>query len=136
MTGTVQLDGNGFGIYRWNGSGWDQIDGTAQMINVDRFGQPWIVTSWGPGTGDIYRRFGNSWILIPPNGTTFDMGIGGGDAVWRVVYTPAKGENSLERWTGSGWARTEGAGNRVSVDQLGRAWHVNGRGEVFYWTCA
>ncbi|WP_422774410.1 hypothetical protein ACN28C_17020 [Plantactinospora sp. WMMC1484] len=24
VTGTVQIDGYGFGIYRWNGSGWDQ----------------------------------------------------------------------------------------------------------------
>ncbi|MFC0112182.1 hypothetical protein [Kibdelosporangium aridum] len=134
VTGNVQLNGDGFGIYRWNGSGWDQIDGAAAMINVDRFGQPWVATFW-PGS-NIYRRFGNSWIMLPPNGATVDMGIGGGDAVWRTVYTPARGQDSLERWNGSGWTRVEGLGSRVTVDHTGRAWHVNGFGQVFYWTCA
>lgn len=35
----------GYGIYHWNGSGWDKIDGCASHVTVDPSGNPWV-TNW------------------------------------------------------------------------------------------
>jgi hypothetical protein len=48
-TGSV---GGSYGIWRWNGYGWNAFDGGAVAISVDPKGIPWVVNS----EGSIFRR--------------------------------------------------------------------------------
>jgi len=49
--GTNPVPG-GYGIYRWNGTGWDPVPGGAVRIAVDRTGAAWVVNDGGT----IFRR--------------------------------------------------------------------------------
>lgn len=42
----------GFGIYKWNASGWIKVLGGGTNITVDNKGNPWIVNS----NGNIYHK--------------------------------------------------------------------------------
>lgn len=39
--------GEGRGIYRWNGSGWSNIEGAAVRVSVDPAGRPWVTNAQG-----------------------------------------------------------------------------------------
>jgi tectonin-like protein len=58
-----------YGIYHWNGSGWDQIDGGGVRIAVGSDGQPWVVNS----NGSIYHRVNGAWQTLP--GAANDIGV-------------------------------------------------------------
>jgi hypothetical protein len=47
----------GFGVFRWTGSNWTQIDGGAIRIAVTPAGAPWVVND----LGDVYSREGQIW---------------------------------------------------------------------------
>ena len=49
--------GGGYGIYRWNGTGWTLVPGGAMSIAVDPAGNPWIVNS----AHQIFHWNGNGW---------------------------------------------------------------------------
>ena len=50
--GSIWITGTNHGVYRWNGSNWDMIDGSATLIAVDPQGRPWVATD----DGGIYQR--------------------------------------------------------------------------------
>jgi hypothetical protein len=95
IIGTTPVAG-GYGIYKFNGSGWTQIDGGATRIAVDNTGNPWVINS----EGTIFRRINNAWTTIAgPNGATpLDIAISNSGEVWIVTDT-----GTVSRWTGSGW---------------------------------
>src|SRR5262245_23189389 len=68
-TGPVGMGGD-FGIFHWNGSGWDAIDGGGVRIDVDPSGNPWVVNS----KGEIWQRLPTGWKQLP--GLARDIGIG------------------------------------------------------------
>ena len=47
----------GFGVFRWNGSGWTQIDGGELRIAVSPAGNPWVAND----LGDVYARTAQGW---------------------------------------------------------------------------
>lgn len=95
IIGTNAVPG-GYGIYKFNGSSWMQIDGGATRIAVDNSGNPWIINS----VGTIFRRTNDAWTEIPGMRDTFaaDIAVAGNGNVW-VVTTGGL----VSRWTGSGW---------------------------------
>ncbi|WP_010097192.1 hypothetical protein [Burkholderia ubonensis] len=70
--------GGGYGIYRWNGSNWDSVDGGAVRIAVGFDGSVWVTGTNKVGGGfGIYRWNGTGWdnvsggavnISVSPNG--------------------------------------------------------------------
>lgn len=116
------------GIFRWNGSGWNEVGGAAVRIAVDPQGRPWVVNAGG----NIFRRNlnNNSWDLLP--GSASDIGIGDDGSAWIIgtnAYPP--GGNGIFRWSGSEWREVGGAAVHVAVDPQGRAWVVNSGGAIF-----
>jgi hypothetical protein len=95
IIGTTPVAG-GYGIYKFNGAGWSQIDGGATRIAVDNTGNPWIVNE----DGMVFRRINNAWTPIPgPNGANpLDIAISNSGEVWIVTDS-----GTVSRWTGSGW---------------------------------
>jgi len=96
IIGTNSVPG-GYGIYRYNGSGWTPVDGGGVRVAVDNAGDPWIVNS----SGSIFRRNGNAWTEIPGMKDTLaaDIAITAGGDVW-VVTTGGL----VTRRTASGWS--------------------------------
>lgn len=86
----------GYGIYKFDGSSWTQIEGGATRIAVDNSGNPWIINA----DGTIFRRTGDAWTVIAgPNGATaLDIAISNSGEVWI-----ASDNGMVSRWTGSGW---------------------------------
>ncbi|MBK8151156.1 MAG: hypothetical protein IPK58_23860 [Acidobacteria bacterium] len=95
IIGTNSVPG-GYGIYRFNGSGWTPIDGGAVRIAVDSAGNPWIVNS----TGAVFSRNGGSWTEIPGmrDAPAADIAVAANGDVWVTTTT-----GLVARWTGSGW---------------------------------
>lgn len=112
------------GIHKWNGTGWDQIDGAAVSIAVDQKGNPWVIN----GNGSIFRRQGNAWVVLP--GTGKDIAIGGGE-VYIVGTNPVQGGFGIYRWS-------EATGKFTDVELAhsggGTSVAVNAKGEVFVTT--
>lgn len=93
--GTNSVPG-GYGIYKFNGSSWTQIDGGATRIAVDQTGNPWIINA----DGTIFRRTNDAWTQISGMRDTFaaDIAVAGNGNVWVVTTS-----GLVSRWTGSGW---------------------------------
>jgi hypothetical protein len=70
-----------------------------------------------------------SWRRMP--GGAYDVGVGASGAAWVIGSDPAYGGYGIYRWTGSGWARSNGAGVRIAVDPAGVPWVVNVYGSIY-----
>lgn len=124
VTGTTRED-NGYTIYRWNHGNWQRVDGSAVAISVDSNGQPWVVNQ----QGDIFYR-DSSWHKLP--GSARDIGVGGRDnSVWVIGSERTSGGYQIFHWNGAGWDKVDGGGVRIAVDNHGKPWVVNDRGEIF-----
>lgn len=114
--------GNGYQVYRWNGSGWDGSDGGAYRIAVDPNGVPWVRDL----SGNIYRKGDNNpfisgtWQVLP--GQARDIGIGANEAVWRVGLNALGDGWQVSRWNGSDWDPSDGGAASVSVTPSGIPW--------------
>lgn len=125
IIGTTPVPG-GYGIYKFNGSGWTQIDGGGSRIAVDPSGNPWIVNA----EGAIFHYSGGQWAAIPAfdNTPAADIAVARNGDVWVATTRGLVG-----RWNGSSWSigRAMNA-NRVvalpgtdtiqAVDASGRRW--------------
>ena len=60
VIGTNAVAG-GFGVSRWNGSGWDPLPGGAVRIAVDPHGHPWIANA----LNQIFFFTAGNWQLEP-----------------------------------------------------------------------
>lgn len=115
----------GFGIYRWNGSGWQGIDGGAVDIAVAPNGQPWVVNN----QGYIFRRVNGAWQVMP--GRARDIDIGRDGSVWIIGTNTVPGGYGIYRWNGSGWQPIDGGAVRIAVNPNGQPWVVNNQGYIF-----
>ena len=115
----------GYGIHRWNGSGWDEVGGAAVRIDVDPTGNPWVVND----SGTIFKRVDNNWEQLP--GSAKDIGIGADGSVWIIGTNSYIGGYGIHRWNGSGWDEVGGAAVRIDVDPTGTPWVVNDSGAIF-----
>ncbi len=115
MIGTNPVPG-GFGIFHWNGSDWDSVDGGAVCIAVYTKDEPWVVDK----AGSILFRSTNGkggWQQVP--GFATDIGVGSDDSsIWVIGTGPAGNEIDTE-------------GNRISVAPDGLPWVVNNAGKIF-----
>jgi peptidoglycan hydrolase-like protein with peptidoglycan-binding domain len=119
-----------FGIYKFNGSGWDAADGGAVRIAVDPSGAPWIVNSQGV----IFQRtsnspFSGSWTQQP--GLAKDIGIGFDGSVWVIGTNPIGFNFGIYKWNGSNWDGSDGSAVRIAVGPEGFPWIVNSQGQIF-----
>jgi hypothetical protein len=127
--GSVWVIGNdeqpgGFGIWRWNGSDWDGIDGAAVRIAVGPDGQPWVVNA----SGDIFQRAGGAW--LPRPGAAQDIGVGANGAVWVIGTNEVPGGFGIWQWNGTDWVAIDGGGVRISVGPDGQPWIVNANEQI------
>jgi peptidoglycan hydrolase-like protein with peptidoglycan-binding domain len=154
--GTNSRGGGNFGIFRWNGSAWEEAPGTAVRITVDSAGKPWVVNA----AGQIYRRTANSvtsgvWEELP--GRARDIGIGNGNYPWIVSTTPVGADFEVRVWneqpclnTGGvpgcgpagdaellsapgafGWRTVPAvAGRAIAVGPDGQPWVINASGSI------
>jgi hypothetical protein len=101
----------------------------SKRLAVGPNGDPWAINS----AGQIYRREGGDWHLVP--GEASDIAIGADGTVWIVgtVAAPAGGGYRLFRWNGSGWdAESLGRGAlRVAVDRAGSPWIVDDASRIW-----
>jgi hypothetical protein len=121
----TNVEYGGFGIHKWNGTGWSAIDGGAMRIAVDRNGNPWVVNS----LGNIFRREGGTWIQTL--GAAKDIAIGFDGSVWVIGTNVENGGFGIYKWNGNGWDGVDGGAVRISVDGDGQPWVMNSNGDVF-----
>lgn len=123
--------GADYGIYKWNGSGWDRGPGGGIKITVDENGNPWVANS----KKDIYKFIGNTFEKLP--GQANDIAVGGGK-VW-VIGNDRVGSGSdygIYAWNGKGWDKAPGGGVRIAVDDKGLPWIVNSNKDIYQFTSA
>jgi hypothetical protein len=116
----TKAEGGGFGIYRWNSTGWDKIPGGAVRIG-GTYRTPWIVNNQNL----IYNWTGSAWKLYP--GTATDVGDG-----WVIGTTPEAGGFGIYRWNGASWQKMPGAAVRIGGTYR-TPWVVNNQHAIFRW---
>jgi hypothetical protein len=124
IVGTNPVSG-GYGVYKWNGTGWTGIDGGGVRIAVDPVGNPWLLND----AGRIFRRNGDKWIQLP--GAAKDIGIGKDGSVWVIGMLEVNGGFSVHKWNGVYWDKIDGGGIRIAVDPDGNPWIINNAGQIF-----
>ena len=120
MIGTNPVPG-GFGIFHWNGSDWDSVDGGAVCIAVAPNGEPWVVDN----AGKIFRSTDGKggWDQLP--GAATDIGVGSDGSVWIIGTKSVTDGFAL---AGNG---IDTEGDRISVASDGSPWVVNNAGKIF-----
>ena len=119
----------GYGIYRWNGSMWTKIPGSAVRIDVDPKGNAWVVTSGHA----IFRYDGQQFVQVPGQAAT-DIGIGADGSVWIIGADAVGSDHSIYRYVNNAWQKMPGAAVRIDVDFRGNAWVVNSGHQILQWT--
>jgi hypothetical protein len=118
-----------FGVYKWNGTNWDGVDGGGVRIAVGPDGTPWMVNS----AGQIFHRQGNSW-KAPLPGLGKDIGVGADASVWMIGTNPVgtASDFGVYKRNGMNWDGLANSGGvSIAVDPRGRAWLVNSAGQIF-----
>jgi hypothetical protein len=118
-----------FGVYRWNGTDWDGVDGGGVRIAVGPDGTPWMVNS----VGEVFHRQGTSW-GTPLPGLGKDIGVGADGSVWLIGTNPvgAASDFGVYKRNGMNWdGLANNGGVCIAVDPSGRAWLVNSVGQIF-----
>ena len=121
---------DGYGVYRWDGTGWAGLPGGAVTIAVDPSGDPWVTNS----AGQIYHWTGAAWILYP--GTASDVAVGANGSVWVVGTNRVPDGYGVYRWDGTGWAGLPGGAVTIAVDPSGDPWVTNSAGQIYHRTGA
>jgi M6 family metalloprotease-like protein len=123
--GKKDARGNGR-LYEWTGTNWESRNRAGHRVTVDRQGHPWLVNV----DHEIWRRSEKGWQKL--SGAAIDIDAGADGSIF-VLGTdkPAPGQGSVYEWTGGGWRKFGGYGERIAVDDAGRPWIVNGNHEVW-----
>ncbi len=127
--GTNMVPG-GFGVYRWDGKGWVNMNAGAVHLDVDAQGYAWAVND----KGEIHRYAGNGWSRLP--GIAKDIGVGANGAAWVIGAKAVAGGFEIFRWNDNSWQLVPGGGVRIDVDPQGNAWVVSEGGDVFRYTAS
>ncbi|MCB2185331.1 MAG: hypothetical protein KQJ78_02860 [Deltaproteobacteria bacterium] len=118
--------GGGYGVWQWNHGSWTRTNGSGVRIDVDNRGRPWVVAN----NGAIWvMEGGGNWRQMP--GKARDVGCGADGSVWVVGDDSASGGGSVWKLTGSNWTKYDAGAAQISVDQGGRPWVVNSRGDLY-----
>ena len=120
--------GSNWKIYKFNGTDWQEYDGSAYRIAVDRNGSPWVANE----AGDIYRRGDNRWVKVP--GFARDIGAGADGSIWAITKIAYQGGYEIAWWNepaGGGCAVIDGGAVQLSVDPQGNPWIVNDVGIIY-----
>jgi len=121
--------GYDWGIFRWNGTNWDKIEGAGTRISVDWKGNAWIINSMQ----DLYRWDGTSnWINMGIK--AMDVGLGADGTAW-AIGTDRVGDAdwAVYRYNTNGWERMPGGGVAIAVDPKGNATVVNSMQDMYKW---
>jgi hypothetical protein len=106
-------DGNGnSGIFHWDrtAQNWPAGSGRAKTITVDLNGVPWVVTA----AGQIFKWDGLVWSTFGGVGTFCATSVASGSTDSETWATRC-GDNSIWKWSGSGWVQQPGAGLKVAM---------------------
>jgi chitinase len=118
VIGTNVLPG-GYGIYKWNGTGWTKASGAAVKIAVDQRGNPWVINS----SHHIYHWSGTTW--IPMSGAATDISVGANGSVWAIGTNVLPGGYGIYKWNGTGWTKASGAAVNIAVNPHGIPWIID-----------
>lgn len=114
----TNVEGGGYGIYRWDKNHWTKIPGSAIRAAVDKYQRGWVVNK----AAYIYGYINNRWVMA--SGRAWDIDVGTENKLW-VIGTNAEGGGfGIYRWDGR-WTKVPGSAVRLSVDGQGNAWVVN-----------
>jgi hypothetical protein len=125
--GSVWVTASNGAIYKYDGSAFIQVPGSASRIAVGPDGNAWVVNS----AGYIYRYTGSYWVNVP--GIASDIGVGADGTVW--VTNP---NGLIYRYDGADFQVMPGWASRIAVGPDGNAWVVNSAGFIYqyngsYW---
>lgn len=132
VIGTNPVGNADFGIFQFNGSGWDAADGCAVRIAVNQGGIPWVVNS----VGTIYSRTTGSALTGAWQEHTgrlaTDIAIGQ-SIPWIITKTPwGAADFTIAAGNGiGGWNDADGGAVRIAVGFDGRPWVVNSVGNIY-----
>lgn len=127
LIGTKERPGTSdFGVYRWNGSNWDDMGGGGIRLAVDPDGNAWLINS----QFQIFRHKNASWTKMP--GLAVDVGVGADGTVCVIGtdQTHSRYDAGVHRWNGTDWESLGGYGLRVSVGPDGNPWVSRWNGDV------
>lgn len=117
----------GGSIHVWTGHDWDHVDGGAAVkIAVDPEGQPWIINS----AGQIFRRSGEGWELLPGLGREIAIGVDGSVYCLCATHDPAV-DSSIHLWNGFDWEHVPGAATKIAAGLPGAVLIVNAQHQIF-----
>ncbi len=108
----------GYSIYRWNGSNWDKVEGSAVRIGGNPQ-NPWVVNN----QNQIYRWNGSSWQSMP--GSAQDVGDG-----WIIGTEPETYGYGIYRWNGSNWDKVEGSAVVIGGNRQ-NPWVVSNQAQIY-----
>jgi len=126
-------ESGGYGIYEKRGSTWTKVNGSAERIDVDSDGNPWVVQN----THGIFQGTLNSdgtsygWVKRGAAGT--DIGCGGDASVWVTGFNdhPDQFGYPILYWRASaGWTQVDGIAVAISAGFDG-PWVVNKLGDIY-----
>jgi Tectonin domain len=127
VVGTQKRPGtNDFGVYRWNGSNWDDMGGGGIRLAVDPNGNAWLINS----KLEIFRHQNASWTKMP--GLAVDVGVGADGTVCVIGTDQSRSryDTGVHRWNGTDWKSLDGYGKRISVGPDGNPWVLRWNGDV------
>lgn len=97
-----------------------EVDGQAVRVDVDRYGNPWVVNA----KGEVWHRVDNKWILVDKDANAIDIGVTVEGSVWavRTNFNVAKLNPATGRFEDSfGFG---GKGKAISVHPNGMPWVI------------
>ena len=110
----------GYDIYKWNGSGWNKIDGGALRIAVDPAGNPWVVNS----TRTVFKRTASGWQVMP--GNLLDIAIGADGSIWGTAP-----DGKIMQFVNNTWVVKTGGATNIAVSPNGEPCVVNSGGGTY-----
>jgi len=126
VIGKAPCDANGCGIYRFDGTTFQQIEGSAVRIAVDPSGNPWVVNR----SGGIFRLVGAHFQQVP--GAASDVGAGANGSVFIIGTAPCDANGcGIYRFDGTAFRQIEGSAVGIAVDPSGNPWVVNRQQGIF-----
>jgi hypothetical protein len=117
------------GIYRYNGSAWEQLPGSAKGgdIGIGNNGAVWITGGGNVGGGlQIYRWNGSNWTNVPGGALRIDVDPQGNP--WVV-----NSSHNIFRGNGSSWQQMPGAANDIGIGADGSVFVVGTDSGVYKW---
>jgi hypothetical protein len=113
--------GDNYSLYKWTGSNWSKASGAALRVDVDRYGNPWVVDAGGK----VWRFANNRWenFMSMP---AVDVSVLDGP---KIITVP--GELLTYNSASKKWERFNVAKASAVADRSGQFWYLNARKEIF-----